>query len=84
MGGRRVPVTRPRVRAADGSGELHLPSYDWRVCSVQVGNAIDLLCTSNLGMICCSAAVWDAGMLGLAIDLDGRRIVRWMPRLGGR
>ena len=28
LGGRRVPVTRPRVRAADGSGELHLPSYD--------------------------------------------------------
>jgi putative transposase len=27
LGGRRVPVTRPRVRAADGSGELHLPSY---------------------------------------------------------
>ena len=26
LGGRRVPVTRPRVRAADGSGELHLPS----------------------------------------------------------
>jgi putative transposase len=28
LGGRRVPVTRPRVRAVDGSGELHLPSYD--------------------------------------------------------
>ena len=28
LGGRRVPVTRPRVRAADGPGELHLPSYD--------------------------------------------------------
>jgi putative transposase len=28
LGGRRVPVTRPRVQAADGSGELHLPSYD--------------------------------------------------------
>jgi putative transposase len=28
LGGRRVAVTRPRVRAADGSGELHLPSYD--------------------------------------------------------
>ena len=28
LGGRRVPVTRPRVRTADGSGELHLPSYD--------------------------------------------------------
>src|SRR5262249_46957575 len=27
LGGRRVPVTRPRVRAADGSGEVHLPSY---------------------------------------------------------
>ena len=28
LGGRRVAVTRPRVRAAGGSGELHLPSYD--------------------------------------------------------
>jgi putative transposase len=28
LGGRRIPVTRPRVRAADGSGELHLTSYD--------------------------------------------------------
>jgi putative transposase len=28
LGGRRVPVTRPRVRAADGSGELRLPSYE--------------------------------------------------------
>jgi hypothetical protein len=28
LGGRRVPVSRPRVRAADGPGELHLPSYD--------------------------------------------------------
>lgn len=28
LGGRRVAVSRPRVRAAGGSGELHLPSYD--------------------------------------------------------
>jgi transposase-like protein len=28
LGGRRLPVNRPRVRAADGSGELRLPSYD--------------------------------------------------------
>jgi len=28
LGGRRLAVTRPRVRAAGGSGELHLPSYD--------------------------------------------------------
>ncbi len=28
LGGRRIPVTRPRARAAGGSGELHLPSYD--------------------------------------------------------
>ena len=28
LGGRRIPVTRPRVRAADGSGELHLSSYE--------------------------------------------------------
>lgn len=28
LGGRRVPVTRPRVRTADGSRELSLPSYE--------------------------------------------------------
>jgi len=28
LGGRRVPVTRPRVRATDGSGELPVPSYE--------------------------------------------------------
>jgi putative transposase len=28
LGGRRIRVTRPRVRAAGGAGELHLPSYD--------------------------------------------------------
>ena len=28
LGGRRVPVERPRVRAADGSGELPVPSYE--------------------------------------------------------
>ncbi len=26
LGGRRVPVTRPRVRTADGSGELPVPT----------------------------------------------------------
>ena len=28
LGGRRVPVRRPRVRAVDGSGEVRLPSYE--------------------------------------------------------
>ena len=28
LGGRRVPVTRPRVRAADGTGELPIGSYE--------------------------------------------------------
>jgi putative transposase len=28
LGGRRVPVARPRVRAADGSGELAVPAYE--------------------------------------------------------
>jgi hypothetical protein len=34
LGGRRVPVTRPRVRAADGAGELPIPSYEllWPSC----------------------------------------------------
>ena len=27
LGGRRVPITRPRVRAADGSGEVAVGSY---------------------------------------------------------
>jgi len=28
LGGRRVPVERPRVRAADGAGELPVPAYE--------------------------------------------------------
>jgi putative transposase len=28
LGGRRVPVTRPRMRAVEGSGELPVPSYE--------------------------------------------------------
>ena len=28
LGGRRVPVERPRMRATDGSGELPVPSYE--------------------------------------------------------
>ena len=28
LGGRRVPISRPRVRAADGSGELPVPAYE--------------------------------------------------------
>ncbi len=28
LGGRRVPVQRPRVRAVDGSGEVPVPAYD--------------------------------------------------------
>ncbi len=28
LGGRRVPITRPRVRAADGTGELPVPAYE--------------------------------------------------------
>src|SRR3954464_1667908 len=36
-GGRRVPVSRPRVRAADGSGELPVPSYEEFVGSEVMG-----------------------------------------------
>ena len=28
VGGRRVPVCRPRIRASDGSGELPVPAYE--------------------------------------------------------
>jgi len=35
LGGRRVPVVRPRVRAADGSGELPVPAYDL-FCSTEL------------------------------------------------
>ena len=28
LGGRRVPITRPRVRAADGAGELPVACYE--------------------------------------------------------
>lgn len=36
LGGRQIPVRRPRMRAADGSGEIAVPSYD-------VFNSTDLL-----------------------------------------
>jgi len=35
LGGRRVPVVRPRVRAVDGSGELPVPAYDL-FCSTEL------------------------------------------------
>ncbi len=35
LGGRRVPVERPRVRAADGSGELPVPAYEL-FCSTEL------------------------------------------------
>ena len=28
LGGRRVPISRPRVRAVDGSGEVPVPAYE--------------------------------------------------------
>ena len=28
LGGRRIPITRPRIRTADGSGELSVPAYE--------------------------------------------------------
>ena len=37
LGGRRVSVTRPRVRAADGSGELSVPSYELFTCTELLG-----------------------------------------------
>ena len=37
LGGRRVPVTRPRMRAADGSGELAVPSYELFSCTEILG-----------------------------------------------
>jgi len=36
LGGRRVPITRPRVRASDGSGEVPVSAYE-------VFNATELL-----------------------------------------
>jgi len=35
LGGRRLPVQRPRVRAADGSGELPVPAYEL-FCSTEL------------------------------------------------
>ena len=37
LGGRRVAVTRPRVRAADGSGELSVASYELLTCTEVLG-----------------------------------------------
>ena len=37
LGGRRVAVRRPRVRAADGAGEVALPSYELFSCTEVLG-----------------------------------------------
>jgi putative transposase len=37
LGGRRVPVSRPRVRAVDGSGELPIASYEVFSCTEILG-----------------------------------------------
>jgi len=37
LGGRRVPVQRPRVRAVDGSGELAVPAYEMFSCTEILG-----------------------------------------------
>ncbi len=37
LGGRRVPVTRPRVRAVDGSGEVPVAAYELFSCTELLG-----------------------------------------------
>lgn len=37
LGGRRVPVEPPRVRAVDGSGELPVPAYELFSCTEVLG-----------------------------------------------
>jgi len=37
LGGRRVPVERPRMRAGDGSGELPVPTYELFSCTEVLG-----------------------------------------------
>ena len=43
LGGRRVPVRRPRMRAVDGSGELSVPAYELFSATEVLGRmALDL------------------------------------------
>ena len=42
LGGRRVPVERPRMRAVDGSGELPVPAYELFSDEVLGRMALDL------------------------------------------
>ena len=48
LGGRRVPVQRPRMRAADGSGELPVPAYEL-FSSTEILGRIGARCWPDLG-----------------------------------
>jgi putative transposase len=69
LGGRRVPVQRPRVRAADGSGELAVPSY-------QLFSATDLLgeMAAERMLAGLSTRRYRAGLepVGEAVEADAR------------
>jgi len=61
LGGRRVPVTRPRVRAADGSGELRLPSYELFSSTEVLGQMAMEKMLAGLSSRRCTAGLEPAG-----------------------
>ena len=51
LGGRRVPVRRPRVRAVDGSGELPVPAYGVFAGTEVLGRRQDAVDLADRGQV---------------------------------
>jgi putative transposase len=67
LGGRRVPISRPRVRATDGSGELPLPSY-------QLFSGTELLGRMAMGKMLAGISTrgWHNGLEPVGAEVEQR------------
>jgi putative transposase len=67
LGGRRVPVARPRMRAVDGAGELPVPSYELFSSTEVLGR---MALAKMLAGI--STRGWQAGLEPVGAEVDQR------------
>jgi putative transposase len=67
LGGRRVPISRPRMRATDGSGELPLPSY-------QLFGSTEVLGRMAMGKMLAGISTrgWQAGLEPVGAEVEQR------------
>jgi putative transposase len=67
LGGRRVPIVRPRMRAVDGSGELPVPSYE-------LFSSTEVLGRMAMGKMLAGISTrgWQAGLEPVGAEVEQR------------